>query len=340
MSLSSRQAGLTINRRTRTILPDLRGFFAREQQRDLPCVLGGSAYFSILVVFGYTERTRIQYRNFWKNITVEGALSMGKQPSRQKRSGPGRQIRTQMRRSKKQSTTGLWLLLIGILLALGVWALIHIPPGFLIAGGILVLVILLLLLIIRFALCYRLTPEEQQLWEEQQTQAKRMEVTAQAIGSRPVEIQDLAHLGDKEFERFTGALLETMGVAWELECVGGAGDGGIDLRGKDRFNRLFIVQCKRLFGRKGGKVTAEQARGFRGAMNRSRAGEAWFVTTSSFTQQAADEVSDLTSISTMVLVDGQRLITFLHEQWDALPAQWRWRLTECMLERDRQRIAQ
>lgn len=266
---------------------------------------------------------------------------MRKQPARQKRLSQRRHTRTRrVRRSKSQSTAGLWLLLICVLLALGVWALLRVPPGFLIAGGIGVLVFLLLLLVAWFVLRSRLTPKERQRWEEQQLQARQMEATARAIGNRPVEIQDLAHLGDKEFEHFTGALLQAMGVARELECVGGARDGGIDLRGKDRFNRLFIVQCKRLFGRKGGKVTPEQTRSFRGAMSRRGAGEAWFVTTSSFTAQAADEVSDLTSICRMVLVDGQRLITFIHEQWDALPASWQWRLTECMLKSDSQRVAE
>jgi restriction endonuclease Mrr len=204
------------------------------------------------------------------------------------------------------------------------------------AGSIGVLVLLLLLLIIWLVLRSRLTPEEQRSWETQQTQAMQMEATARSIGSRPIELQDLEHLGNKEFEYFTGALLEAMGVATELECVGGAGDGGIDLRGKDRFTRLFIVQCKRLFGRKS-KVTPEQTRSFRGAMQRWGASEAWFVTTSSFTTQAAEEVHDLTGVCRMVLVDGQKLITFIQEHWDALPAQWQWRLTECMVERDRGR---
>lgn len=228
-------------------------------------------------------------------------------------------------------------MLVSTLLALGVWGALRVPAGFLLAGGILLLIFLLLVLLAWFALRYRVTPEQRQCWEEQQMHAARMDATARAIGSRALEIQDLAYLGDKEFEYFTGALLETMGAASELECVGGARDGGIDLRGKDRFNRLFIVQCKRLFGRKSGKVTPEQTRSFRGAMQRWQAGEAWFVTTSSFTQQAADEVSDLTGLSRMVLVDGQQLVAFIHEQWDALPAQWQWRLTECMVERDRQR---
>jgi restriction endonuclease Mrr len=231
-------------------------------------------------------------------------------------------------------------LLIGTLLAMAVWILTRVPPGLLLAGSTGVLAILLLLLIVRLVLRSRLTREEQRSWETQQTQTMHMETTARAIGSRAIELQDLAHLGNKEFEYFTGALLETMGVATELKCVGGAGDGGIDLRGKDRFNRLFIVQCKRLFGRKGGKVTPEQTRGFRGAMQRWGAGEAWFVTTSSFTTQAAAEVHDLTGVCRMVLIDGQKLITFIQEHWDALPAQWQWRLTECMVERDHQHTAQ
>jgi restriction endonuclease Mrr len=41
--------------------------------------------------------------------------------------------------------------------------------------------------------------------------------------------------------------------------------------------------------------------------------EAWFVTTSFFTDQAADEVSDLTHLRRMVLVDGQKLVNFIHQ---------------------------
>lgn len=264
---------------------------------------------------------------------------MGKRVSRQIPSRRQRKRhRFQRQRSRKQNALELWLLLIGFLLTLGIWGILHIPPGFLVAGGMAVLVLMLLSLTIWFALRYRLTPEEQSWYREQRLEVARMETTAQAIGIRPLELPDLAHLGDKEFEYFTGALLEAMGVASKLECVGGARDGGIDLRGKDRFNRLFIVQCKRLFGRNSKKVVPEQTRSFRGAMQRWGAGEAWFVTTSSFTDQAADEVSDLTTIRQMVLVDGHKLIDFIREYWEALPAQWQWRLTECMVESDRQRL--
>ncbi len=61
------------------------------------------------------------------------------------------------------------------------------------------------------------------------------------------------------------------------------------------------------------------------------------MTTSSFTRQAEQEVASLYSQGQMVLVDGVKLVAFIREYWDVLPAQWQWRLTECMVERDRQR---
>ncbi len=141
-------------------------------------------------------------------------------------------------------------------------------------------------------------------------------------------------LGDYEFEEFTRDLLLTMGVATDLECVGGSGDHGVDLRGQTQHRQLFIVQCKRYFA---GKIAPSQTLSFRGAIQRQKAAEAWFVTTSFFTRQAKEEVSDLTYISHVVLVDGKLLIDYIQEHWDALPAEWQWRLTECMVARDQQR---
>lgn len=150
--------------------------------------------------------------------------------------------------AKKQHPLGLWLLLTGIVLAMGAWALTHIPPGLLVRGSIAVLVVILLLIGIWFAFRYRLTSEELQQWQGQQMEVMRMEETAQMVGVRPVQREDLAHLSDGEFEEFTIALLEAMGVAYDLERVGGARDRGIDLRGKNQFGQLLIVQCKRFFG--------------------------------------------------------------------------------------------
>lgn len=246
-----------------------------------------------------------------------------------------RQSRSQSRRptARKQSTLGLRLLLVVVLIAMGIWALMRVPPSVLIGGSISVLLVILLILIVWFVFRYRLTPEEQNWHAEQQMAFMQTEETANAVGVRAVEITDLAHLTDVEFEYLTGALLEAMGVACDLERVGGAGDRGVDLRGKDRFGRPFIVQCKRFFGH---KVTPLDTRSFWGAKQSHGADEAWFVTTSSFTAQAVREVADLRHRGQMILVDGATLISSIQDHWDTLPAQWQWRLTECMAESDRQ----
>jgi hypothetical protein len=260
---------------------------------------------------------------------------MGRQPSRQRQSGQrSRQARSRRQRSSKQRTRGLWLLLIVLLLALGAWEALRLPPGFLIAGSMAVVVLVLLLLMIWFLRRYQLTPEEQDWQKEQRMEAARMEATAQAIGARPLELEDLAHLGDKEFEYFTGALLEAMGILSEWECVGGAADHGIDLRGKDRNGLLHIVQCKRFFGY---KVASKYTREFGWAIGLHGAYRAWFVTTTLFSAQARDDVSPLTSRDALRLIDGPTLLEYIHDYWNALPARGQWRLTECMGKRDRQR---
>ena len=66
------------------------------------------------------------------------------------------------------------------------------------------------------------------------------------------------------------------------------------------------------------------------------ANEGWFVTTAFFTDQARADVGHLVDRGNMVLVDGKKLETSIREYWDALPSQWQWRLTECMVTRDRQ----
>jgi len=247
--------------------------------------------------------------------------------------------RSRRRVVRKQNTLGLWLLLAGVLLAMGVWSLLRIPPDLLRQvgiGSVVLLLVIVLLIAAWFALRYRLTPEERAVRQDQRMELMHMEDTAQAVGVRQIELEDLAYLtkGPKgtEFEYFIAALLESIGVAYDLKRVGGAGDRGIDLRGKDADGLPFVVQCKHFNGH---AVTPEQARGFGWAMASSGAYKAWFVTTSTFSSQARDEVVPLTSTGRMVLVDGKLLITFIREHWDALPARWQWRLTGCMVQRDR-----
>lgn len=232
---------------------------------------------------------------------------------------------THKRRSRRLT---FLLLLAAILLASGLWALLHIPPGQLILGSIITLLVILLLTFIWLILRVRPTYGPHGGQAAQQMELRRMDDVANTIGARPVELNDLAHLTPTEFEDLVGILLESMGVAFDLERVGGARDRGVDLRGRDEFKQPFIVQCKRYFGR---KVTPEKTREFQATRQNHRAREAWFVTTSTFTDQARQEVYELSSAGLMVLVDGPMLMTFIHDYWDALPHRWQWRLTECAL---------
>lgn len=162
-----------------------------------------------------------------------------------------------------------------------------------------------------------------------------MENTANVLGVRLVEINDLAPLGHREFESFVGVLLEAANFAFDLERVGGANDQGADLLGKDAFNRPFIVQCKRYFGHP--VVPREMRDLLRARSTIYRADIAWFVTTSTFSRGARRAAESLLLGGGVVLADGAKLIDLTHSCWDALPAQWQWRLTECMAKSDQHR---
>lgn len=240
-------------------------------------------------------------------------------------------------RKQQQSTVGLWFLLVIALLVTVIWVWWHISPDLLRIveiTGIALLLALLLLIIVWFVLRARLTPDERTWRKRQQEELDQANETARAIGMREIELDDLRYLSDKEFEQLTAALVETMGVASEIEVVGGSGDGGIDLRGKNRFRQLFVAQCKRYFGH---PVTPKETREFGGTMNGKGAGEGWFVTTSIFTAQAKKDVRKWTSPGLMVLVDGPLLISSIRDHWHALPDHCQWQLTACMAENDRQR---
>src|SRR6266851_5551569 len=75
-----------------------------------------------------------------KGITMRKQTTVRRRPGRRR----GRS-RTHSHRpaARKQSTLGLRLLLVGVLLVMGVWALMRVPPGLLILGSIAVLVVII-----------------------------------------------------------------------------------------------------------------------------------------------------------------------------------------------------
>jgi Ca2+/Na+ antiporter len=257
---------------------------------------------------------------------------MAKKPTRQTHARRRQQrspTRTQARQSgwRRVGMVILFLVLAGaVLLALAPGVFLHVVTVTIVVLGILALIVL----VVWILLILRRPPEEQRWQTAQRQELVRMEQTASTVGTRPIARTDLTHLHHKEFEHFTVALLTAMDVATDLQCVGGSRDHGIDFRGYSAHGNLIIGQCKKWRDNIGPDLTRE----FRGTFGLHQAFEGWFVTTAFFTEQAVDEVASYVDRGQIKLVDGDILVEYIQQFWDALPAQWQWRLTECMVQRD------
>lgn len=113
------------------------------------------------------------------------------------------------------------------------------------------------------------------------------------------------------FENFCKRLLTELGLV-QLRTVGQAGDRGIDVEGHLRVNAVVSfrvgVQCK-LYA-DDNKVTPRQIREFQGALGPFDRGI--FMTTSVFTQQAAEQATS-PGYKPIDLIDGDRLLELLQE---------------------------
>jgi restriction system protein len=111
------------------------------------------------------------------------------------------------------------------------------------------------------------------------------------------------------FERFCADLLRFLGM--QIEVTGGIGDKGIDGEGYLPVGPLVrtkvAFQCKRYSG----AVSAEEVRGFQGAIG-SRADKGIFFTTGYFTDGAKNAAHNPLSVP-IELIDGDRLIELLQE---------------------------
>lgn len=111
------------------------------------------------------------------------------------------------------------------------------------------------------------------------------------------------------FERLAQRLLREAGFT-KVEVRGKSGDGGIDGVGVLRVNLVsfqVFFQCKRYKG----SVSASEIRDFRGAMM-GRADKGLFITTGTFTAQAADEATR-DGATAIDLIDGARLCDLLKD---------------------------
>ena len=121
----------------------------------------------------------------------------------------------------------------------------------------------------------------------------------------------LANVSPAYFETIVLDLLHRMGYGTsraDLQRVGGTGDGGID--GVISLDRLGLekvyVQAKRWQS----NVGRPELQAFYGALAGQKAKKGVFITTSSYTAQAADFAK---SVEGIVLVDGQRLASLMIE---------------------------
>lgn len=97
--------------------------------------------------------------------------------------------------------------------------------------------------------------------------------------ARARTLERLHDLTPGEFEVLSQRLFQRMG--YDVQRVGGSGDGGIDLAGSSA-EGIVLVQCKRYRG----AVGAAQMRDFYGALSKAQAAKGYLVTTGAFTGAA------------------------------------------------------
>lgn len=118
---------------------------------------------------------------------------------------------------------------------------------------------------------------------------------------RIARFNDLLALTPRQFEVAMGQLLHDRGYR-KVEVRGGAGDLAADITCRDPQGHLVVVQCKRYAP--GIRVGSGEVQSFIGMMTvHHRADHGIFVTTSGFTQPAAE----LGRKHGVELIDGERL---------------------------------
>jgi restriction system protein len=119
-------------------------------------------------------------------------------------------------------------------------------------------------------------------------------------------IGDVLALTPGQFEDLAAALLSRLGYA-QMQRVGGAGDLGADLVGRDPQGRSTIVQCKRYAP--GATIGTPVVQTFIGMLTvHHRAERGVIVSTAGYTQPAID----LARRHGIALVDGEALLLLLH----------------------------
>jgi restriction system protein len=125
-----------------------------------------------------------------------------------------------------------------------------------------------------------------------------------------LKLGQLASLSAEGFEEFVAEVFESLG--FEVECVGGTGDDGIDLnliRGPLR----AIVQCK--YHKGSTVIGSPELRRFLGSIHHSRSNKGFFVTTATFSLAAERFAAN----HPIELVDGPRLVELVEQAMTSIP---------------------
>jgi len=119
---------------------------------------------------------------------------------------------------------------------------------------------------------------------------------------RLVTSQNWLNLTPAQFEEYVAELFGAGG--YRVQITGGIADGGIDIE-VEKDGKRAIVQCKRYHPRN--KVGVEEVRAFCSVVHHSKAERGYFVTSSSFTNEAAAWAKK----DRVTTIDGKRLIDLM-----------------------------
>jgi restriction system protein len=121
----------------------------------------------------------------------------------------------------------------------------------------------------------------------------------------------------KEFEHLVVSLLERMGYGGEVKNAGKVtqytNDGGIDGVIKEDILGLgrIHIQAKRY--NRNNTVSREEIQKFVGALAVAQSNKGVFITTSSYSKSAIDYAASLHGITTLFLIDGQKLAQYIYD---------------------------
>lgn len=162
-------------------------------------------------------------------------------------------------------------------------------------------------------------PSQVTVNQESLTPQEELYVSAEKIReSRYQEIIDTIHSKTpREFEKLVVLLLQRMGYGGEIKQSGVVtsytNDGGIDGIIKEDVLGLgrIHIQAKRYA--QSNSVGREEIQKFVGALAVAQSNKGVFITTSSFSQGAVTYAESLNGATTLILIDGQQLSTYLYE---------------------------